>query len=92
MSMCIETNCFIKPKRNEQYNTRLLGSITTFIDTNFCNSEHLKTFPGVMQGPTQNLGPIGLAVLTFIGYKQKDKQTSKVYIYRYLANALMRNQ
>ena len=29
-----------------------------------------------MQGPTQTFGPIGSAVLTFIGYKQ----TSKVYI------------
>ena len=25
--------------------------------------------------PTKNLGPIGSAVLTFIGYKQTDKQT-----------------
>ena len=28
-----------------------------------------------MQGPTQILGPIGSAVLTFIGYKQTDKQS-----------------
>jgi len=27
--------------------------------------------------PQKNLGPIGLAVLTFIGYKQTDKQTNK---------------
>ena len=27
--------------------------------------------------PTKNLGPIGSAVLTFIGYKQTDKQTNK---------------
>ena len=33
-----------------------------------------------MGSPTQNLGPIGSAVLTFIGYKQADRQTSKVYI------------
>ena len=26
-------------------------------------------------GPTQNLGPIGSVVLTFIGYKQTDTQT-----------------
>ena len=32
-----------------------------------------------MWSPTQNLGPIGSAVLTFIGYKQTDTQTSKVY-------------
>ena len=30
-----------------------------------------------MWGPTQNLGPIGSAVLTFIGYKQTDKQGYK---------------
>ena len=27
--------------------------------------------------PTKNLGPIGSAVLTFIGYKQTDRQTDK---------------
>ena len=27
--------------------------------------------------PTKNLGPIGSAVLTFIGYKQTDKQTDR---------------
>ena len=31
----------------------------------------------VTRGPTKNLGPIGSAVLTFIGYKQTDKQTNK---------------
>ena len=31
-----------------------------------------------MEGPTQNLGPIGSAVLTFIGHnRQADKQTSR---------------
>ena len=37
-----------------------------------------------MWGPAQNLGPIGLAVLTFIGYKQTDKQTDRQakFIYR----------
>ena len=35
-----------------------------------------------MWGPTQNLGPIDLAVLTFIGYKQTDKQSIyKSYYY-----------
>jgi len=28
-----------------------------------------------MLGPTQNVGPIGSAVMTFIGYKQTDKQS-----------------
>ena len=36
-----------------------------------------------MWGPIQNLSPIGSAVLTFIGYKQTDKQ---VYIYRYIVS------
>ena len=36
-----------------------------------------------MWGPTQNLGPIGSAVLMFIGYKQTDTQTEKqIYTYR----------
>ena len=30
-----------------------------------------------MCGSTQNFGPIGSAVLTFIGYKQTDTQTDK---------------
>ena len=35
-----------------------------------------------MKGPTQNLGPIGSAVLTFIGYNgQTDKQS--LYIDKY---------
>ena len=33
-----------------------------------------------MQGPKQNVGPIGSAVMTFIGYKQTDRQAK--YIYR----------
>ena len=34
---------------------------------------------------TKNLGPIGSAVLTFIGYKQTNKQTDRQakFIYRY---------
>ena len=40
-----------------------------------------------MWSPTQNFGPIGSDVLTFIGYKQTDKQTEyrqksqSLYIY-----------
>ena len=35
-----------------------------------------------MRDPTKNLGPIGSAVLTFIGYKQKtDRQTDKPNLY-----------
>ena len=33
--------------------------------------------PGVPRCRTKNLGPIGLAVLTFIGYKQTDRQTNR---------------
>ena len=32
-------------------------------------------------GPTKKLGTIGSAVLTFIGYKQTDKQTDKPNLY-----------
>jgi len=35
----------------------------------------------VTWGPTKNLDPIGSAVLTFIGYKQTDKQTDKPNLY-----------
>ena len=39
---------------------------------------------GKREVPQKNLGPIGSAVLTFIGYKQTDKQTdrqtSQIYI------------
>ena len=28
-----------------------------------------------MWGPTKNVGPVGFPVLTFIGYKQTDKQS-----------------
>ena len=44
------------------------------LNTNFY---HSKTFTGVTWGPTKHLGPISSAVLTFIGYKQTDKQTNK---------------
>ncbi len=48
-----------------------------------------------MQGPTQNLGPIGSAVLTFIGYKQTDKQTDRqakfIYRYRYFTHLLVKD-
>ena len=38
------------------------------LDTNFCNFKHSLNFLWVMWGPTQNLGRIGSAVMTFIGY------------------------
>ena len=34
-----------------------------------------------MRGPTKSFGRIALAVLTFIGYKQTNRQTSKCDIY-----------
>ena len=34
-----------------------------------------------MWGPTQNLSPIGSAVLTFIGYQQTNKETDKPNLY-----------
>ena len=33
-----------------------------------------------MWGPTQNLGPIGSAAMTFIGHKQTDRQAKYIYI------------
>ncbi len=45
--------------------------------------------PFLPRCPTKNLGPIGSAVLTFIGYKQTNKQTDKhqdrqaKFIYRF---------
>ena len=33
-----------------------------------------------MRGPTKNFGPIGLAVLTFIGFKETNKQSLTKYI------------
>jgi len=39
--------------------------------------------PWFTQGPTQNLGPIGSAVLTFIGYKQTDRQMNHLLIFIY---------
>ena len=47
------------------------------LEVNFWKFDHPWTFPGVTQGFTQNLGPIGLAVLTFIGYKQTNNQTPR---------------
>ena len=47
--------------------------------------EHLiihKPFHGVRRDPTKKLGPIGSAVLTFIGYKQTDTQTDKLNLYK----------
>ncbi len=40
------------------------------LEANFWNFDLLK-----------NLGPIGLALLTFMGYKQAERHTSKVFIY-----------
>ena len=40
-----------------------------------------KPFLGSMRGLIQNLGPIGSAVLSFIGYKHTDTQTDKQSIY-----------
>ena len=55
-----------------------------FQKSNFVRSKFLKirpsiTFPGVTQGPTKVLGPIGSAVLTFIGHKQTDRQAKHIY-------------
>ena len=56
---------------------KILLNLLFILKTTFWNYEHPKTFPGVMCGPTQNLGTIGSAVFTFIGYKKTKKQTNR---------------
>ena len=51
------------------------------METSIWKFYHSKTFPGVPRCPTKKLGPIGSAVLTFIGYKQTNKQTDKPNLY-----------
>ena len=56
--------------------TRLLGHFAPihYLNFSWCG---VSIFPGVTWGPTQNMGPIGSVVLTFIGYKQTNTQTRK---------------
>ena len=49
------------------------------MEKNIWNFDYSSTFPGVPRCPTKNLGPIGSAVLTFIGYKQTDRQAKFIY-------------
>ena len=44
---------------------------------NFENSIVHKPSLGSCEVPQKNVGPIGLAILTFIGFKQTNKQTYK---------------
>ena len=48
------------------------------MEANFCKFDHPYTFPGVTWGHSKNLGPIGSAVLTFIGYKHTDRQAKGI--------------
>ena len=50
-------------------------------EANFWNLDHLQTYHRVMWGPLQNLGPIGSAFMTFIGYKQTNRHPNKQSIY-----------
>ena len=55
------------------------------IKIEFCLKQIFENL-NITRGPTKILGRIGLAVMTFIGYKQTNKQTNKqtpkqVYIY-----------
>ena len=47
------------------------------METNIWNFDDSSTFPGVPRCPTKNLGLIGSAVSTFIGYKQTNRQTDR---------------
>ena len=62
--------------------------------TNIENFKHSESFPGGPRCPTQNLGPIGSAVLTFIGYKQTDRQTDSqakfIYGYTYIKKVYLK--
>ena len=49
------------------------------LEANFLSFDQTLTFPAVMSGPTQNLDPIGSAVLTFIGHKQTNTQVQAKY-------------
>ena len=44
-------------------------------------SIHKPSRPGVLLGPTQSLGLIGSAVLTFNWYKRTDRQAKYIYIW-----------
>ena len=58
-----------------------------FQKSNFVRSKFLKNSIihkpslGSLEVPQKNVGRIGLAVLTFIGYKQTNKQTDKPNLY-----------
>ena len=65
--------------------TKIFADLKKKIKSNFVWSKFLKIWT-FTRGPTKILGRIGLAVMTFIGYKQTNKQTNKqtpkqVYIY-----------
>ena len=59
------------------------------MDTTFYNSEYTLDFPRVMRGPSQNVGPIGSAVLTFIGYTQTDRQAKYLYMFIYCVEDIL---
>ena len=67
---CIKNRGFSKFNENQ-----------ILFEVNFWNFCHLKTFLGLMFGPSQNLGPIGSAVLTLIWYKHKGIQTDRQSLY-----------
>ena len=54
------------------------------IEANFRKFHHPSIIPGVTRDPTTYSGPIGSAVLTFIGYKQTNTKTpwKAKYIYK----------
>ena len=60
------------------------------IETNIWNFNDSQNLHGVPRCTTKNLGPIGSAVLTFIGYKQTDRQTDKPNLYIDKAQQVLR--
>ena len=70
--MSLRTYCKTKTSKNFANFIKKISGFLKFSQIEFCyrqifeNSDP-ETFPGVTRGPTKNLGPIGSAVLTFIG-------------------------
>ena len=69
----------------KQKQTKNFADIQNFQKSYFGRGKFLKIRSSISCGHVKsqkNLGPIGSAVLTFIGFKQTDRQAK--YIYRYI--------
>ena len=75
----------LKTKTKKIADLKKIMDFQNFIKKQIClRFDHQLTFPGVMRGPTQNVGPISSAVCWIqCKNRQKDRRTSKVYKYTY---------